>query len=100
MREFLDRIERQGWCSPKADYWVRFHQLLSERVTDHMDKPPVPFILAALVESAGSKHFRLSEQLNWAMRHGCFEQALGFLESLEARRWEKCSPEDWNTEWA
>ena len=95
--EYLNGLRQQGWSCPKADHWVRFHELLSENSSDDLDQPPRPFILAALVESAGSKHCCLSEQLYWAIGHGCFEKALEFLEHLEARHWEKCSPEQWDT---
>ena len=50
-------------------------------------KLPVPLILAASGESDRSKHQRLSDQLDWAIANGCFDEAIEFLENLDENKW-------------
>jgi hypothetical protein len=98
-QEFLDKIEQEGRSSPSGLQWANFTKLLYESRSGESDRPPVPLILAASAESNQSKHERLSEQLSWAIRRGCLDAALAFLEKLPEENWNKGSHEDWNKDW-
>ncbi|SRR6266436_8606681 len=94
---FLDRIKHEGRSSPDGQYWAKFTELLYQYRKDKSDRPPVPLILAASGESDQSKHERLAEQLDWAILHGCFEEAIAFLDNLPEQHWNKSSSENWTT---
>ena len=98
-QRFLARIRSEGRSSPEGKHWADFHALLIRfQKVGEVEAPPVPLILAASGESNRSKHQRLSEQLDWAIVNGCFDEAILFLESLSDDKWNTGASNDWNND--
>lgn len=95
---FLATIKSVGRSSPAGRFWADFHDHLSKvGASGTHDKPPVPLILAASAESNRSKHDRLDQQLQWAIEHGCLEQAIAYLERLvRDDQWNSGSQNTWD----
>ena len=99
IEQFLSRIRAEGRSSPAGQYWAAFHKLLSSRVgRTGGRRPPMPLILAASGESNAAKHARLAEQLQWAHANGGLAEAMEFLETLEADKWNEGGAETWHQE--
>ena len=96
IESYLKTIKEDGRSSPVGMHWNDFFNFLRGlKKADHPD-PPMPLILAASSESGATKHLRLSYQLYWALDNGCIDEALYFLENLEADKWNTCSGEKWH----
>ena len=97
--KLLEDLYRKGISSPMGARWHEFYVHLQSK--SRSSKPPVPLILAASGASAKAKHDRLSQQLEWAISHGCFEDAVSWLNAMSCSDWEYCELENWNREyWA
>ena len=97
--EFLRRIKQDGRSSPAGYHWAEFSKFLYEHRKNDSDRIPVSLILAASAESNSAKHWRLSEQLDWAIRHECLKEAIAYLENLPNEHWNQGSLESWATEY-
>jgi len=100
-QQFLTAIKSQGRSSPTGKYWADFHALLKRYSSAGEGKdPPVPMILAASGESDRSKHDCLARQLLWAIDHGCFAEAVSFLEGLtDDEQWNIGSADSWDQDY-
>jgi hypothetical protein len=96
-RVFMDELRQRGRSSPAGRYWHDFTVAIGQRAQLGDDsRPPPPLILAASGASNASKFQRLSEQLEWAERHGVLTEALVFLGGLSEEQWTTGSVEDWD----
>jgi hypothetical protein len=93
---YLGQLREQGRSSPEGRYWHEFHLFLQTKRS--RKPPPVPLILAASGASNSSKHRRLSEQLDWAIENGCFDDAMIHLAAIAPTNWNQCPAKDWDTE--
>jgi hypothetical protein len=98
IEKFLTDLKAGGRSTPDGRYWHEFYQFLVGKKQHGQTNPPVPLILAASGESNASKHHRLSTQLEWALENGCIDEALRYLKSLPAEKWNSCSPGKWFNE--
>ena len=100
-QQFLETIKSLGRSSPTGKYWAEFHALLKRHGRAGEAKgPPVPLILAASGESDRSKHDRLAHQLLWAIDHGCFAEAVTYLEGLaDDEQWNIGSADSWDQDY-
>src|SRR5688500_16645073 len=96
IQDFLDEIKAQGKASPTGMYWNDFYLFLKRSKLTGEGNPPVPLILAASGESPASKQSRLEEQLSWALRNNCLDQAIEFLVNLEDHKWVTSPESRWN----
>lgn len=94
----LSVLRNQGHSSPSGGEWEAFHAFLRDKTRPGQGPPPVPLILAAAGESNASKHRRLGEQLEWALKNGCLSDALAFLGAIPISDWNSDSPETWHRE--
>ena len=95
----LTNLKERGFSSPAGIHWDEFRKLLVRQANNTAeDRFPPPLILAASIESDAVKFNRLREQINWAKRNGCLEQALDYLRSLDDSSWNRCPVEKWNEE--
>lgn len=94
---FLAQVNSEGRSSPAGWDWQEFYLLLCRHQQQGTPaKPPVPLILAASGASDDSKHTRLSDQLAWAIAHGCFREAITFLDRLPRDKWNGGRLEEWH----
>jgi hypothetical protein len=92
--DYLGGLKAEWRSSPEGIYWHRFFELLRSHAQP--DEPPRPFILAGSASSNASKLARLGEQLEWAAQHGCLDEALNYLGSVDRVHWSSCLPEHWD----
>ncbi|QVL46996.1 MAG: hypothetical protein KFB96_14740 [Thiocapsa sp.] len=95
---FLAAIKAEGRSSPAGMHWQAFYEFLLRSGEPSASKPPAPLILAASGASDDAKHRRLAEQLDWAIRHGVFKDAVEFLKTIPTEHWNLNSPARWYTE--
>lgn len=95
---FLAAIKAEGRSSPAGMHWQAFYAVLLHSGVPSVSKPPVPLILAASGASDDAKHRRLAEQLDWAIRHGVFKDAVECLKTIPAEHWNLNSPARWYRE--
>jgi hypothetical protein len=94
--QFLSDLRVGGRSSPAGIHWQHFHELLQAKRRAGHGNPPLPLILAASGESDGSKHRRLSSQLQWALENGSLDDALKYLQRLPVEHWNSCASEQWD----
>lgn len=101
--DFLLELKAKGWSSPAGIHWDRLRKLLlrNSKVDDN-ERLLNPLILGGNMASHALKHERLNEQLDWAIRHGCIDEALRYLERLPEKCWNISISDDWDEEhlWA
>jgi hypothetical protein len=96
-RAFMEVLRQRGRSSPAGRYWHDFTVAIGQRAEPGDDSRPLPpLILAASGASNAAKFQRLSEQLEWAKRHGVLAEALRFLGALSDEQWNTGSIEDWD----
>lgn len=93
INEYLAGLKAEGRSNPID--WQGFYEFLIRKRQPASPTPPVPMILAASAESAASKHGRLGEQLRWAARNDCLDEAIEHLERIPRQRWETSSEDRW-----
>lgn len=97
--DFLAEIKRKGLSSPGGIHWDRLRKIILKYAQGEADeKLPSPLVLGAAIASHADKHERLSEQLDWAERHGCLREALAYLKHLSEDKWNKSNGNDWDKE--
>lgn len=94
IKEFLSVLKADGRSSPKS--WHEFYLFLKTKRQTGKKDPPVPFILAASMESDASKHQCLSDQLFWAHENGCLDEALRYLKDIPSKDWNSSPLDQWN----
>ncbi|HEY5895806.1 MAG TPA: hypothetical protein VIT91_21510 [Chthoniobacterales bacterium] len=92
---FLNTVKADGMSSPAGMHWQRFYEFLRAKKQIGWNDPPLPLILAASGESDGSKHRRLSNQLEWALENGCRDEAIRYLQDMTVEQWNSCPLERW-----
>lgn len=97
---FLNLLKEKGLSSPAGKYWDRFCKYIKRNAENPDDEKLLnPLILGGAIASHAVKHERLSEHLDWAIRHSCFDKALLYLEKMPEGHWNKCyRPEEWDEE--
>ena len=123
-KNFLIELRVRGLTHPVGMHWSKLHRMLvrfGRGATDgdsvatafpsddlfsktdnpmdtlsSKDKCPNPLILGGSIASDAVKHEQLIEQLDWAERHGCLDQALNYLKKLNDSDWNKSQCEKWS----
>ena len=97
--DFLEDLKSKGLSSPDGIHWDRLKKTILKYAKKETDeKLPNPLILGGSIASHAVKHDRLSEQLDWAERHECLQEALTYLSHLSEEKWNKSSNDDWEQE--
>ena len=97
--QFLESIKEKEMYCPTD--WTRFFQYVLSMAESKCGgevsrRLPNPLILGGAIGNPTEKHRRLSEQLDWAIEHQCFDEALRFLTRLPDDKWEKCELAKWD----
>ena len=96
---FLLAIKQKGKSSPSAKYWDQLCKLLQKHErSPETDRLKNPLILGGSIASDAHKHERLGEQLDWTIRHECFDEAMELLEKLPEDAWNTCPLNEWEEE--
>ena len=96
---FLAEMKSKGVSSPKAQQWDKFTKLIllaAQNKGEIRCKLKNPLILAGAIANDAEKHERLSEQLDWAIDHRCFQEGMQYLESLSSDEWNYCNLAGWD----
>lgn len=93
---FIASTKAEGRSSPEGFAWHEYWEWLESVAPRGAGKPPVPLILGASGESDAAKHFRLSEQLYWAAKHGLLPQALDKLKTIPSDKGNSSPTDRWN----
>ncbi|WP_339643935.1 hypothetical protein [uncultured Porticoccus sp.] len=99
--EFLDELKQMGYSSPAGIHWDRLCKTIVKYAANPLnEKLPNPLILGGSIASHAVKFERLSEQLKWAQRHGCLNEAITFLKLLskDQSKWNVSNGSDWGEE--
>jgi len=96
IESFLNEIKREERSSPAGMHWDDFYTYLKKFKQPDEPDPPVPLILAASGESDESKYSRLKNQLQWALDHNCFNEAIEFLRNINLENWNSGPLEKWD----
>ena len=99
IEEFLDKLKQKGYSSPAGVHWSRLHKVILKYADNPSnEKLSNPLILGGAIASHAAKHERLNEQLKWAEKHGCLNEALTYLGTLSDNKWNISNGSDWNEE--
>ena len=97
--EFLEEIKSRGLSSPAGIHWDRLRRTILKYATNQDgEKLKNSLIMGGSIASHAIKHKRLSEQLDWAERHGCLRETLEYLRLLSEDKWNKSTGNDWDEE--
>ena len=102
MSDIVDTLadfKKRGLSSPAGIHWERLRKLILQySQVDDDERLPNPLILGGAIASHTHKHERLAEQLAWAERHGCLNEALSYLKLLPEEHWNRSRGDDWDRE--
>jgi hypothetical protein len=99
--ELLNQLKELGYSSPAGIHWDRLCKTINKYAENPSnEKLPPPLILGGSIASHAVKHNRLAEQLEWAKRHSCLNEAITFLQLLlkDQSKWNISKGNVWDEE--
>jgi hypothetical protein len=99
--EILNQLKELGYSSPAGIHWDRLRKTIIHYAENpSSEKLPNPLILGGSIASHAHNHNRLAEQLEWAKRHNCLDEAITSPHLLlkDRSKWNISDGNDWYDE--